>query len=284
MTIQEIDSVLEEGESLKLITQFYFEVANIKIKKIRAQTERNKRFYEEISKIYSLVKESAVRKRINIIKPKKMVSIVLTSNYRFYGAINSDLLRFFINTTKKLDTDLVVVNKVAIDYFKIQPIFKNYTEVLLKGDQPDVNELTSLVNILKDYTQVLVFYSSFKSLLVQTPTVIDITASATNATDQKTPKSLEEQELRFIFEPELAKILAFFDNQVLTLLLEETFLESELARTASRLISMDQAETEANKLIKEYVGLRVYTKRGVLNNELLENFAARMALRKGGNL
>ncbi len=292
MTIKEIDAALEEGQSLKLITQAYSEIANLKIKKIRAEAERNRIFFQEITGVYTLIKSLALKKKITMaVKPKKTVSVVLTSNHRFYGAINSDLLKFFVTTTQKLDTDRIMLNKAAIDYFKAEPIFTGYKEVLLKEDQPDTSEILSLVKQINDYKQVLIFYSKMKSLLVQEPTVVDITASSPHlegvsldfARDKKALLP-GEQDFKFIFEPDLAKILQFFDSQIITLLLEGTFLESELSRTASRFISMDKAETEANKLIKQYLTLKAYAKRNMDNNTILENFATMIAVRKGSTL
>lgn len=281
MTIKQIDALLEEAESLKAITQAYSEIANLKIKRIRAAVERNRVFFQEISDVYALVKNLAFKKGVKTtVKPKKTISIVLTSNYRFYGSINSDLLEYFVATTSKLDTDRIMLNKAAIDYFRAQPVFSGYKEVLLKDDQPDTNELLNLVSLLKDYKQVLVFYSSMKSLLHQVPTAIDITASTPHPEGEQPRHLPGEQDFKFIFEPDLSKILEFFDSQIITLLLEGTFLESELSRTASRFISMDQAETEANKMIKEYLTLKAYVKRNMDNNTILENFASMMAVRK----
>ena len=272
MTIKEIDETIEQGQSLKTIAQAYSEIANLKIKKIRAQVERNRLFFQEISKVYGLVKNLAALKKMTVVKPKKMVCLILTSNYRFYGRINSDLLQFFIKSTQNVDTDRIVVNRAAIEYFRAQPIFDNYQEILLRDDLPQPQELASLVNILKGYNQVLVFYSSMKTLARQQPTVSDITATSVLGT-----KSSDD--FKFIFEPELPKILQFFDSSILTLLLESTFLESELSRTASRFISMDSAETGANNFIKQYQTLRAYTKRNLENNKILESFASLAARR-----
>lgn len=272
-TLKEIDSALEEGESLKQISEAYSEIANLKIKRIRNEVERNRLFFAELSRVYALVKQLAAKKKISTHKSKKTVSIIITSNYHFYGTINSDLIDFFTKATSKLETDRIILGKAAIEFFRAAPAFGSHTKVLLKTDQPTLEELISLVNIIKDYNQVLVFYSSLKSLLVQEPKVADITASS------PTP-SAETNKLRFIFEPEIGKILAFFDSQIITLLLESTFLESELARTASRFISMDNAETQANQFIKEYQKLKAYTERNVQNNTLLENFASLMSVRK----
>lgn len=274
MNIKQINEALEEGQSLKAIAQAYSEIANLKIKRIRANVERNRIFFKEIAGVYNLIKNIAASKRINIVKPKKCVSIVLTSNYRFYGRINSDLLDFFVGESQKLDTDIVCLGKAAIDYFRAQKTSRIHQEILLKSDQPDVAELQSLVSLLSQYNRILVFYSSMKSLMIQQPTMTDITASQT--AEGNTDKS----KFKFIFEPELPKILEFFDSQIITLLLEGTFLESELSRTASRFISMDQAETQANTLIKQYQTLLAYAKRNADNNTILENFATMMAVRK----
>lgn len=274
MTIKHIEEALEEGQSLKQIAQAYSEIANLKIKRIRGEVERNRIFFQEISGVYGLVKALALQRKVNVLKPKKMISIILTSNYRFYGNINSDLLEFFIASTQKLSTDRIMLGKAAIDYFKAQPMFKNYREVILKDDEPDAEELLNLVSLIKDYNQVLVFYSTLKTLLLQQPTVIDITASSA---PPDTPKT--KANFKFIFEPDLPKILAFFDSQILNLLLEGTFLESELSRTASRFISMDQAETASLKFIKEYEGLKAYAKRSLDNNTILENYASLAARR-----
>lgn len=274
MTIKEIKESLEEGQSLKVIAQAYSEIANLKIKRIRAEAERNRIFFQEMAGVYGLIKNIAASRKITVIKPKKTVSIVLTSNYRFYGRINSDLLEFFTSALQKLETDVICLGKAAVDYFRAQPLSQNCQEALLRSDQPTAEELQSLTKQLSEYNRILVFYSSMKSLLIQQPTVTDITASSAIEANP------DQSRFKFIFEPELSKILAFFDSQIITLLLEGTFLESELSRTASRFISMDQAETQANKLIKQYQTLLSYAKRMTGNNKILENFATIMAVKR----
>ena len=274
MTIREIENALEEGQSLKQIAQAYSEIANQKMKRIRAASERNRIFLKEISSIYTFVRNLALKKGLAMAKPKARISLVLTSNYRFYGQVNSDLLQFFISSIAKMQTDIVVIGKVGQEFFHTSKQFKSIPSIILKTDQPDALELKGLVDIIKDYNQVLVFHSSLKTILMQQPTVSQISAAAQNFTKN------EKEKFKFIFEPELPKVVNFFDSQILTLLLEGTFLESEVSRTASRFVSMDQAEIEANKFIKEYGKLRSYAKRNLDNNTILENFASMAAVRR----
>lgn len=272
MTIKQIDQIIEQDNSLKMIAQAYSEIANNKVKRIRAETERNRVFLEEIGKVYALVKLLTIKRKINVIKPKVRVCILITSNDRFYGTIDSDLIKFFIEKTKNIKSDQVLIGKMALDYFKTTKVFDNFQSVVLTHDMPAIAELQKLVEIIKNYNQVFVFYSQLKSLLVQVPKILDLTESQSIY-----PPSAPESKFRFLFEPELPKILAFFDSQVLNLLLEGAFLESELARTASRFISMDQAESQANKVIKEYQKMRAFIKRSSENNLILENYASSFA-------
>lgn len=273
MTIKQIDALIEEGESLYRIAGAYSEIANLKIKRIRARAERNRAFLKEISAVYSLVKKLALKKSIVTQKPQKTVSIVLTSNDRFYGAINAALLDFFTGETQNFQTDRIILGKAAVEYFRLKPYFKNYRELLLQTDEPTAAELNSLVNLLTPYQEVLVFYSGFKSLLLQQPASVSINA-------QSEAEAGQVPDFKFIFEPELPKILDFFNNQIMTLLLEGIFLESELSRSASRFISMDSAQTEANKYLGQYRKLKSYVKRNMDNNTILENFASMFAMRK----
>lgn len=283
MTIKEIDQLLEEGNSLKQISQAYSEIANQKLKRIREEVERNRLFFEEISKVYALVRALAIKKGISVKKPKKRVCILQTSNYRFYGNINNTIIDFFIQTTKNWDTDRVIIGKTGIEYFQSNEIFPTFTPMVLKNDHPSPNELNAFVNVTKTYNQVLIFYSKLKSLLVQEPSSTDITQTSKNIslnTKDEQSSRTSPTNTHFIFEPEIAKTLQFFDSQVLILQIEQAFLESEVARTASRFISMDQAETEANKFIKEYNTLKAYSKRNMRNNQLLESITSILAVKK----
>lgn len=271
MIIREIDRLLEQTDSLKLIAQAYSEIANLKLQKIRQAVERNRLFFDEISKIYSLVRAYALKKKIALEKPKKTLSLLLTSNYRFYGNINLALINFFLGSTRGLNTDRLLIGKGAIDYFKTTKILPNYQEMLMKTDLPESYELEKLVKTISQYSQVLVFYSKLKTLLSQQPTFVDITSLSI-------PQSKDFT--HFIFEPELPRLLSFFDSSILTLLLEQTFLESEVSRTASRFISMDQAQMEANKFIKDYLAVKNSTLRALLDTKVLENFATLMSARR----
>jgi len=114
-----------------------------------------------------------------------------------------------------------------------------------------------------------------QSVLVQSPAVVDLL--------QKPPEHYLESEthsFNSIFEPELNEMVKFFDTQITALMLEQIFLEAELARTASRLTSMNQAESNADAMIKDERKILAQASRAVENANLLDLIASAYSLRR----
>lgn len=274
LTLNQIRQILDESNSLKLVTQAYSEIAAIKLQKIRKGIEKNRDFFQEVSQVFRMVKVASVKNNIHPEQGKRgTISIIVTSNHRFYGGLESRLLQYFVVNTTKFKTDRLTIGKSAQEFLSTMHYTHDYVPYVFKNDLPDFNELQKLVSSLADYQQILVYYSRMQSVLVQEPHVVDVL--------QKPPEHyMESKEHSFdsIFEPELETMLKFFDNQITTLLLEQTFLESELARTAARLISMDRAETNAEDLIKQQRKMLFSAKKSIDNNRLLDMIAALTAV------
>lgn len=275
MTLKQIRQQLDEAESLQLITHALSDLSSMRLKKIRDGVERNAFFFNEISKVYHMVKRVAFLRKVTVPKNGKTLSIVITSNFRFYGNLNSNLLKYFLEQTKTMNTDILVIGTTGIDYLKGINFNHPIQPIVLKKDIPSDEELKALVNVVKDYSQVFVFHSQFKTVLTQIPSVKDITQTS----DISSQLSDKSDDLDFIFEPEIEKTLAFFDSQLTTLLLEETFLESELARVAARLITTSQAEKASEELIEARKKLFANARRTNTNTKLLESLSSFSAIK-----
>ncbi|KKR80570.1 MAG: ATP synthase gamma chain [Candidatus Daviesbacteria bacterium GW2011_GWA1_41_61] len=276
-TIKQINQVLEDSNSLKLVAQAYSEIAAIKLQKIRKGIEKNRNFFQEISEIFHVVRVAAMRQGIKIAtKRRGTLSILLTSNYHFYGSLETQLVEFFILNTTKFKTDRIVVGKTGGEFLQTMGYFHPYQPFIFKDDLPMVEELRKMVISLTGYQQILVYYSRMQSVLIQEPHVVDIV----QAPPEHYLKVSKLGSLSYIFEPEIDKMVEFFNTQITQLLFEQTFLESELARTAARLTSMDQAQGNANDLIKTQKKLLAEAKRAIDNNRLLETIATLIGWKK----
>ncbi len=276
MTTKEINSLIEEAQSLKQITQAFTQIASSKLKRIRTGVERNRDFFAELSNIYGIINIIAQHRKIKSLpKNGKTLSLLLTSNQRFYGKITSELVEFFIVQTSKIRSDKIVVGKSGVEILRSLNYALSYQPLILQSDFPTNAEFLELSKVVEQYSKVLVFHPKFQSVLVQKPTIADITRSEEVVSEKTSAsKDLVSQINSFIIEPEVKKMIDFFDGQIKVLLLEAALLESELARTASRLISMDRAQTEAEKYLNTQEQLLLNAQRSISNARILETVAA----------
>lgn len=271
MTVKEINESLQEGEALKTIAVAYTEIASLRLKKIRQQVVNTRAFFVEILNIYAMLRHIVLQKRPIIPSQAKTASIILTSNNRFYGHIESELIKFFLDQTPDKG-DIIVVGRGGKEAFSGLQL--PFTAVIFKEDVPERQELAELVERIRNYQAVLVYFARFQTVLNQVPVVVDITQSQAKAVSMS-----EKIEEAYIFEPEVPKILDFFDNQLKQVLIEQTFLETELARTSSKLISMDQAQNNADEFIEQQNKLLVQARRSILNTQILETVTSMMKMK-----
>ena len=56
--------------------------------------------------------------------------------------------------------------------------------------------------------------------------------------------------MKYLFEPSLEQVMKFFEQQIFTSLIEGTIKEAELAKFASRMITLDSATENVKSALK----------------------------------
>lgn len=295
-TIKDLKQQIKQTESIKLITQALAEIAAIKLKTTKSSVEKNIRYFSEISRVYHAVKLIAARKRIESIKTTqdiykgnkrnqnldkffykkngKTVSIILSSNYRFYGGLDDQLMNKYIILTSKYPTDRIIIGKFAKDYLSSIAYNRPYQIVLFKTDFPTQVELKGLIDKIINYSRIFVFHSKFLTILKQTENISDLSESSAEVEASKT-------RIDYILEPEIDKMLLFFESQILILLFQSILLQSQLARTAARMISMYDAEAQAEKIINRQKLELAKSRVSLENIRILETFAGLKSILDG---
>lgn len=306
-SFRQVNATITEGNSLKFLSQSYSEVAAAKLKRIRRGIERNRSFLSEIATIYAMLKLVATQRQYEkvpsaspfldtatrlILKggqllpfrrgaqlgvlPQKLakttINILLTSNYRFYGSLERNLIEFFLNHARRFANRSLVVGRIGIEFLNAIK-FTPFEPMIFTADMPNIAELKTLTENIVSYDRVLVFHSSFQSVLSQTSHIKDIKEAQFEV-------SIPRKKIDYIFEPEIDKMIAFFDTQISSILLEQTFLESELARTAARLVTMNNAEENANKFLGQQKRFLAQAARSLYNIALLDSLSGRFHQRR----
>lgn len=268
--IADLKEELADLFTFKYIAGAFTEASAVKLRKIRAQFEKNTQFYAEITKLYRLIEKSAQKMALakqRQVRSKRTLCIALSSNQRFFGNLNLDVVRAFIAESEKISADRIVVGSTAIEYLKSIHYAPQYEPVVFPKDTPNNEELRFFLYKFGPYNTVLVYYPKFVSFLRQSVGVTDITQR-----EQSIDTGMDEMP-ELLFEPEIDKMAIFFQNQVRHLLFRRVLLETELARTAARLLSMSQAEERAEgEILLKRAYIRKFM-RSFVNAQLLETFA-----------
>lgn len=271
-SLNQLKDSIRTIESIRLITQAFGDIATFKIKATRKSKEHNIAYFQEIHQLYTTVKAIASQNRqLSKNKPKssgkdRVVCVLLSANSHFYGNLDYELTRFFINNTLRLDCDRIVVGSFANQFLKTMSYPHPFKKIIFKKDSPSLDELANLSREVFTYKRILVYHTKFVTILNQEPFISDIS-----------PTNLEIKEIKlpfhYIAEPEIDKILDFFDSQMAFLMFEAIFLEIDYCRLAARMISMNQAEENADKLLRVEQKQLLKFRKQKANLEILETYA-----------
>lgn len=271
--IDDIKDDISDMETMNLIATSFTDTAAMRIKGIRQAFETNQEFYGELSHVYHLVKVVAIKRGIVPENPPgaKTVTVAFTANQHFYGNVHRRIMDTVLSTTKKDHSDLFVIGKTGKEYLQVSGMRDGYELMQFEKDNPTHEEVEQFLEKIKKYTTILVYYPHFVSLIRQEVGIIDIAQVQDIGAAEKT----KDEETYVLFEPEVDQILAFFERQIRSVLLFRVVLESDLARTAARMVSMNEASERANELMKEKHSEYLKVMRSLINRQLLDTFAGR---------
>jgi len=288
-TIAEIKLELDDAQTLRMISSAFMEAAAARVQKIKTEFEKNSQFYDEISKLYHLVQAAkakhpkeerewggmlfrrpvpAHRGKTEVQKEEKMVMVAVTSNQRFYGNLNVNIMQQFVTDAVSKKTDVMIIGVTGRDFMKSADFTRSYEEFVFEKDNPTSEETRKFLERVAPYDEVILYFPKFVSLVTQKVGTLDITQASSGG--EKVP----ENEMNILFEPELSRILEFFKLQVRSLLFLRVMLEADLSRTAARLITMSAAEERSGEMIKVKKSQLRKLQSSITNAKLLETFSA----------
>lgn len=271
-TIERKKSELEDIRTVRFISSAFLEISAARMQKLREALETNDRYYSEISNVYTILKQSALRHQdVSVEGPSqktRTVAVAFTSNKRFYGTINRDVVKRFFERMSGQHIDCIVIGTTGqeiAEHVRGDSKCQYYSFV---RDEPTVEEMRTFLKRVEPYEQVLLYYPKFSSVFRQDVTMLDITHVSPSTVDD------QFQEVDYIFEPELPDILSFFERQVRFSLFQRVMLETELARIAARFVAMNSIERHSEKSLKHLTREVMQLEDAKANRQLLESLSS----------
>jgi ATP synthase F1 gamma subunit len=260
---------LEDFKTAKFITGALRDISANRLHTIRDEYERNQTFYRDLSELYNILKAYAVQKRAELLQTdeKTRVNVAITSNKRFFGTLNTEVMETFVQETNP-DERSIIIGETGQQFLREQNYEKRRRSeyMIFENDQPSREDMLYFLTRTHAFNEVLVFYPRFESVFNQSTAKQDITYTPPIEEAQK-------RKVDYIFEPELEKMLEFFETQVRYLLFNRIMMETELARASARVMKMNSAEQRASDLIDEQQRTLEKEIASLSTKRMLETFA-----------
>ena len=212
-------------------------------------------------------------------EPKNYLLIVMTSQRGLCGGFNSQIIRLANKTARELTQTgarvrFICVGKKALDVLQRQ--WKNNIEASYDVDDEPIKTAEAISeNIFESFKQgefdsCLLFYSSFYSVLNQTPSQLQL--MPIEKTKDITLHSI------YSYEPDAVQMLDGLLPAHLTAQLFRGFLENAAGEQGARMTAMDNATRNAEDMIDNLSLTYNRTRQAVITNELVEIISGAEAL------
>ena len=280
MGLKNIQKNLEVVDSLKEITSTYHEIANLEMNRIRKDVLATREFLEGVAQIYrhaklayiaTLRNEKQALEKVEFIRRNgKKIIVFLSANERFYGPL---IIEIWQEVLKNLTSnyELAVVGKIGKYFAQQQRTVPKFSYFDLDDDHPKSDEIQTILKSIRQYETIIVFHGRFETVTFQKAVQSNISGGITF--DEKDFPSREKIR-KYIFEPSPRAILEFFENEIIDAFFQQTILEHQLAKFASRMMAMYQATENAKKLIRKLQHQKENIQKEIQNKKQLERISS----------
>ncbi|KKQ38158.1 MAG: ATP synthase gamma chain [Candidatus Levybacteria bacterium GW2011_GWC2_37_7] len=282
VTKKELTKEAEFLTTLRTILETYEEIAATRMARIRSSVLASRDFLLEINAIFQQVKTSyktqtellmQTRKikdssKLTFIKRNgKTLYVFISANTGLYGEIIRRTYDVFVENLRKEPGDVAILGKLGMEIFNEEKIKAPLTYFEFPDNKMDNEAVQKIVEHIIRYEKVLVFYEQFNNVISQSPIV-------TNISGDPLPWEKGGPQAKYFFEPSLEKIMEFFEKEIFASIFQQTIFESELAKFAARMVSLDFASENTKIRLKQVIMTRQRIKHQEDNKRQLEKFAS----------
>lgn len=255
---KDIKDEADQVASLKELVEIYGQIASIRMKKIRDSVLKNRDFVNAINDIFrdslrSYAKKKTLSKsqknadKVTFLSHNgKTVAVFISANTGFYGEVIQTVFRKFLDDIhSNPGYEITIIGRLGRSLFAQTETKIPYTFFELPDFGVDREKLAEVVKHLVQYERIKVYFGKYKTVVSQTVAVEDLSAGT------MIEKESGEIKYDYIFEPTVEDILMFFETEIFASFFDQSIRESQLAKLASRIVSMDKATENIKDRLKD---------------------------------
>lgn len=249
MNKRQLSQQIEEVQLLETVTKAYGEIAASRMKKTRDGVVQVRDFIDGMKLIFEDVRREYVAEYANkkskitfLAHNGKKVLVLLSSNAGLYGDIVKATYHAFAQELKKENYEVAIVGKTGLSLFKSQFPGRDVTFFEIPDEKSDSTDLIPLIKHVVKYDEIHMFFGKFQNIVTQVPAEIvisshiDLTSTADGV-----------KHMRYLIEPDSAKVLSFFEAEIFSALFDQSIAESILAKLGSRILAMNRASDNISR-------------------------------------
>lgn len=277
-----IQSDIDFSNTFRFIAQAYEEIAVMKMRKVRNSVLSTRDYLSNLSNVFFELKRAKQRLKeqeslASKLKPKpdteaKTVSVLLSANTTLYGDLIERIFKLFSENVSRDNSDIIIAGRVGRRLYEQQELKKPYIYFELPDVDLKLEDIKPVIFHLVKYQNIMVYYGKFESVVNQKETVTNISGDKPSIFKEE-EKGQSDVATHFLFEPSLDSILVFFKDLISSSLFRQTINETQLARWASRIMSMEKAQVNIESQIKKLHFSKMKIQRHEQNRKQLDRLA-----------
>ena len=256
---KEVLNELDQLHNLKILVQAYEEIAASYMRRIRSSVLQSRGFLSGLANVFVQVKASYRSEIVTFMKQKKIKDpkkltfakhngktayVLLSANTGLYGDIVKRTYQLFLEHIRNLSklqqqVEIVIIGRLGVLLFKEERLPFPYSYFDFPDNIVDTDSLKKITSHLLEFEKIIVFYGQFQNVVYQKATTASV--SGDEISQESVTPTTPQATIKYFFEPSLKHILSFFEKEILASIFEQTIHESQLAKFASRMVTLDLA-------------------------------------------
>lgn len=235
--------------TLKNLTNVFESLASNQVAKVKHRAGLGHEFFQMIWKYYTAIRVDPKKRLLN--RPEtngRTVFILISAEAGLSGDLDVRTIDAMQKKYSPETTDIIVLGSHGANQLSQREI--PYIKFFQTPESDGFINVEPIINIVKDYSRIVVYYAEYISLGQQEVRTVDLLSQI-----QEMGENFEEGVITdddTIFEPSLNEIALRMEATMMNLALSQTILQSKLAQAASRFNAMTVAEDRASELLGDY--------------------------------
>ena len=254
VSTKEIKNRIRSMQSTRQITKAMEMVAASKLRHAQAKVLASRPYFEILYSNINEIAETTADFSSPYLCGKssgKALYVVIAGDRGLAGGYNSNILKLVLREAQGKDVTILPIGKKAVDFFRTRQyplLTENYTEAAAVsiGDCFSISKLLSKAYLSEQFDEIHVAYTSFVSVLSQTPATLRLLPLRDSETAGAKAAAAD-----IIYEPGPEEVFDAIIPEYLGGLLYGALCESRASEQAARRTAMDSATKNADEMIED---------------------------------